>query len=152
MYEENIEIMVPSNLNLTKSFLTSQYNWMSDDRKVTINFTKGGSDLDEEGLLLRLDEYYRGFSKDISGFECLNIEKRRINGRYYGEIRYNSEMTGYHFFNIFVLGFWEGAEIILTLQCMENDKKSNLHVFDNISDSIRVIRKSIKTGEKEYDN
>ena len=153
MYDDSIEIMVPSHLSLTNSFLTSQYNWMSKDRRVVVNVAKGGSDLDEDSLLLRLDEYYRGFSKDVSNFECLNIKKRRVNGRSYGEIRYSSDMTGYRFYNIFMLGCFEGAEIVLTLQCMQEDIKAQEHIFDNISDSLRILRKKkVETGEKEYDS
>ena len=153
MYDDSIEIMVPSHLSLTNSFLTSQYNWMSKDRRVVVNVAKGGSDLDEDNLLLRLDEYYKRFSKDISNFECLNIKKRRVNGRSYGEIRYSSDMTGYRFYNIFMLGCFEGSEIVLTLQCMQDDIKAQAHIFDNISDSLRILRKKkIETGEKEYDS
>lgn len=153
MYNDSIEIMVPSHLTLTNSFLQSHYNWMSDDRRVVVNVAKGGSDLDEESLLVRLDEYYRGFCKDVNNFECLAIKKRRVNGRSYGEIRYNSEMTGYRFYNIFMLGYFEGAEIVVTLQCMHADIKAQERIFENISDSLRILRKKkIETGEKEYDS
>lgn len=153
MYGDSIEIMVPSHLTLNNSFLQSHYNWMSNDRRVVVNVAKGGCNLDEESLLLRLDEYYRGFCKDVNDFECLAIKKRRINGRSYGEIRYSSEMTGYRFYNIFMLGYFEGTEIVLTLQCMYADIKTHERIFENISDSIRILRKKkIETGEKEYDS
>ena len=153
MYSESVEIMVPSHLTLTNSFLTSHYNWMSDDRRVVVNVAKGGSDLDEDSLLSRLDEYYRGFCKNITNFECIAIKKSRVSGRFYGEIKYSSEMTGYRFYNVFMLGCFEGAEIVLTLQCMYDEIKTQERIFENISDSLRILRKKkIETGEKEYDS
>ena len=52
-----------------------------------------------------------------------------------------------------MLGCFEGAEIVLTLQCMQEDIKAQEHIFDNISDSLRILRKKkAETGEKEYDS
>lgn len=126
MYDERMEIMVPSHLKMTETFLAAQYNWMSDDKKVIINVMRGGSDLEEEELYLRLEEYYKGFRKDTSNFECLHIAKRSVNGYSYGELRYTSDMMGYRFYTIFMLGSFEGRELVLTLQCMDKDAKENL--------------------------
>lgn len=137
MYDERMEIMVPSSLKMSNAFHTTQYNWASEDRTVVVNVTRGGGDLDEEGLYVRLDEYYRGFCKSVSDFDCLQIKKRTVNGCAYGEIRYTSDMTGYRFYNIFMLGSLEGRELVVTLQCMDRDMKANLHMFEIISDSLR---------------
>lgn len=153
MYDDKVEIMVPSHLKLTNTYLTSQYNWMSDDRKVVINVARGGSDLDEENLLLRLDEYYKGFNKDISEFECTRVYKRKINTHSYGEICYLSDMSGYKFYTVFLLGCFEGREMIITLQCMEQQIKQNEHIFENIADSLRIKKKQNMIEEEEkYDS
>lgn len=140
MYDGRMEIMVPSSLKMTNAFLTAQYNWASEDRRVVVNVARGGSDLEEEGLFVRLDEYYRGFCNNVSDFDCLHIKKRIVNGYAYGEIRYTSDMTGYRFYNIFMLGSLEGRELIVTLQCMDKDVKTHLHMFEIISDSLRKKR------------
>ena len=62
-------------------------------------------------------------------------------GYEYGELQYSSQMMGYEFFTIFILGSYEGREIILTQQCMESDKKKWMPIFMNISESLRVKRK-----------
>ena len=53
---------------------------------------------------------------------------------------YTSDMMGYRFYNVFMLGALEGRELVLTLQCMDKDVKSHLHIFEIISDSIRILR------------
>lgn len=50
-------------------------------------------------------------------------------------------MTGYCFYNIFLLGNYRNREFIVTIQCMEGDRAANAHIFENISDSIRILRK-----------
>lgn len=140
MYNNCMEIMVPSSLSAGTTSPIAQYHWQSEDKKVVVDVARGGADLDEEGLYERLNEYYKGFCKDITNFQCLHIEKRSVNGHAYGELRYTSDMMGYRFYNVFMLGALEGRELVLTLQCMDKDVKSHLHIFEIISDSIRILR------------
>jgi hypothetical protein len=144
MYDEGIEIMIPSHLKISNSLLVSQYNWMSDDRKTVINVTRGSADLQESDIDLRLNEYYKRFNRDIKNFECKRVNKRRINGKTYGELQYLSCMMGYCFFNIFILGSYEGRELVFSIQCIDSNSKENLHIFENISDSLRILRKHDK--------
>jgi hypothetical protein len=97
--------------------------------------------MEEDGIDSRLSEYYRGFSSDINGFKCELIRKHNINQRPYGEIRYRSKMMGYDFFNMFLLGTYEGMELIFTIQCIVNDTKFNIRIFENISDSLKVRKR-----------
>ncbi len=160
MYDDSMEIMIPSHLHILSEekrtsgkqtrmgdTLVSRYNWISDDRRVVINVTGRGNELTQEKLLLKLQDYYDSFKTGVAEFECLQVIKRRINGYDYGELQYRSEMMGYAFFTMFILGIYEGREVILTLQCMERDKKSLLPIFMNISDSLRVLRKKQQEGE-----
>lgn len=148
LYDEGMEIMIPSHLKCADSFIPSQHSWMSEDRRTVINVTRGGADLLEMNLGLRLNEYYKKFSKDISSFECRHINKRRINGQTYGEMQYLSQMMGYCFFNIFLLGTYEGRELIITIQCIEYESKTNMHIFENISDSLRLLRRTKEDMEE----
>ncbi len=141
LYDEGIEIMIPSDIRPSDSFVPSHNCWLSKDRRTVINVTRGAADLTEENLSIRLNEYYKSFCKDIGQFECLNITKRVINRRTYGEIQYLSHVTGYCFYNIFLLGNYRKREFIVTIQCMESDRAANVHIFENISDSIRILRK-----------
>jgi len=154
LYEDGMEIMVPSHLHmLTEEKHTSgtevrmgdtfvsNYNWLSDDRRVVINVTCGGNAMTQESLLQRLQEYYDGFKKQVMEFECIKITRRRINGYDYAELQYRSELMGYAFFTIFILGIYEGREFILTQQCMEREQKAWMPVFMNISESLRILRK-----------
>lgn len=160
LYDDGMEIMLPSHLHiLTEERHTSgqearmgdtfvsKYNWLSDDRRVVINVTCGGNELTQESLLQRLQDYYAGFQSRAVEFECLKVTKRRINGYDYGELQYRSEMMGYAFFNIFILGIYEGREIIVTQQCMERDIKAWMPIFMNISESLRILRRK-QEGEK----
>lgn len=161
LYNDGMEIMVPSHLHMLTQEkhivgqearmgdrMISNYNWLSDDRRVVINVTSGGTELSQENLLIRLQDYYVGFQNNVVEFDCLKVTKRWINGYDYGELQYRSEMMGYAFFNIFILGVYEGKEIILTLQCMERDKKALLPIFMNISDSLRILRKRDRKESK----
>lgn len=161
LYDDGMEIMVPSHLHmLTEERHTSgqevrmgdtfvsNYNWLSDDKRVVINVTSGGKEVTQEKLLLRLQEYYDGFKSRVREFECLKVTKRRINGYDYGELQYRSEMMGYAFFTIFILGNYDGREIILTQQCMERDKKAFMPIFMNISESLRILKKKKQEGEQ----
>ena len=154
LYQDSIEIMIPSHLHiLTEERHTdgqevrmgdtfvSNYNWLSDDRRVVINVVGGGKQGRQEELLQRLQEYYDGFKSQVTEYECLRVMKRRINGYDYGELQYRSEMMGYAFFTIFILGIYEEREIILTQQCMEGEKEKWQSVFTNVSESLRILRK-----------
>ena len=65
-------------------------------------------------------------------------------------------MMGYRFFNDFILGEFQGSEIIVTQQCFEPEKKLYSPVFENVFNSIRV--KSLKNEDlymekgQEYDS
>jgi hypothetical protein len=139
MYDEKMEVIIPSMLKQATPFLDAQYIWASDDGRTWINITLGNADLDDCGIDGRLDEYYHGFCSNINGFECGLIKKRIINQRPYGEIRYLSKMADYDFFNIFLLGAYQGRELIFTIQSMDIDNnKFGIHVFENVMDSLRI--------------
>lgn len=153
LYKEGMEIMIPSHLYmLTEENHTSgqavrmgdtfvsNYNWLTDDRRVVINVT-GGNELLQDSLLQRLQEYYDRFKAQVNEFDCQKVTRRRINGHDYGELQYSSQMMGYEFFTIFILGSYEGREIILTQQCMERDKKIWMPIFMNVSESLRIKRR-----------
>jgi hypothetical protein len=149
MYDEGMQIMIPSHLKQTKSLLASQYTWSSDDKKTLINVTRGHTDLEEDNLESRLDEYCRRFSKSVKGFDCKCVKKRSIQLRPYMELRYRSKMARYEFFNIFLLGIYEGRELIVTIQYLEDDSDYDVYVFENIEDSIRVNKKHIDKPEEK---
>ncbi|MDE6917103.1 MAG: hypothetical protein K2P39_09955 [Lachnospiraceae bacterium] len=140
LYNDGVEIMIPSDIRPADSFVPSQNSWLSKDKRTVINVTRGGADLTEENLNSRLNRYYMNFCREISHFDCSGISRRVINRRTYGEIRYRSHMAGYCFFNIFLLGSYQGRELIVTIQCMESSSAANLHIFENVSDSIRILR------------
>ena len=141
LYDEGMEIMIPSNLELTDTFGSSQYSWLSKDRKTVVNVTRGGADLTVEEIDLRLNEYYKGFCRGIKQFESQQIAKRMINGRSFGEIQYLSCVSGYCFYNIFLLGVYEGREVIVTIQCLEQEWEANARIFGLIADSLRWLKK-----------
>ena len=141
LYDEGIEIMIPSDIEPADSFVPSQNSWLSRDKKTVINVTRGGEDLTEKNLNNRLNEYYKCFCKDVSHFACERISRRTINGRIYGEIEYLSHVTGYCFYNIFLLGSYMDRELVVTIQCTESSREENAHIFENISDSIRTLRR-----------
>ena len=141
LYDEGMEIMIPSNLERTDTFGSSQYSWLSKDRKTVVNVTRGGADLTVEEIDLRLNEYYKGFCRGIKQFESQQIAKRMINGRSFGEIQYLSCVTGYCFYNIFLLGVYEGREVIVTIQCLKQEWEANARIFGLIIDSLRWLKK-----------
>jgi hypothetical protein len=138
MYDKGMEIMVPSQLKTADAVLSSQYLWTSEDKRLLISVVKGSADLQESGIDERLDSYLGRLGKDITGFEKISIKKLRMHGKTYGEIRYHSHMI-YDYFNMFILGIYNGREIICTIQCLEEYAKKNLHIFEYILDSIRII-------------
>lgn len=140
LYDDGVGIIIPSDIKPAESFVPSQNSWMSKDKKTVINVTRGGADLTEEDLNNRLNEYYKRFCRDISQFDCKKISRRTINRRTYGEIQYLSHVTGYSFYNIFLLGSYGGSELVVTIQCMEGSRAANAHIFEIVSDSIRILR------------
>ena len=50
LYDEGIEIMIPSDIEPADSFVPSQNSWLSRDKKTVINVTRGGEDLTEKIL------------------------------------------------------------------------------------------------------
>lgn len=141
LYDDGVVIMIPSDIMPAESFVPSRNSWMSKDKKTVINVTRGGEDLTEENLNNRLNEYYKSFCKNVSHFDCKKVSRRMINGKIFGEIQYLSHVTGYCFYNIFLLGSYIGEELVITIQCMESSHTANVHIFENISDSIRILRK-----------
>ena len=146
LYNDNMEIMLPSRLSMNDTYVTAGYNWISDDRHVTVNVTKGAAGINDSRLYQRLDKYYKQFNRNMSGFECKKILKREINRRNYGEMDYICEVSGYRFFNVFMLGSLEQAELILNLQCMESDSGEYGSIFANISASVRLFDKISDNG------
>lgn len=144
LYDEKIEIMLPADLNESKVFFNNQHSWISEDRRRAINISRGGGSLCEEQVLFKLDEYYQSFERDILRFDCVDIKKHIINFHTFGDIRYWSDMMGYRFYNIFMLGCFEERELIITLQCMKEEQKTMKHVFDNIIDSMRIRDITVK--------
>ena len=141
LYDEGIEIMIPSEIKPADSFLPSQNSWLSKDRKIVIHVSRGGADSTESNLNSLLNGYYKSFCRDVSHFVCKHIISRTINRRVFGEIQYTSRVTGYCFYNVFLLGSYQGRELVITIQCMENQWASNAHIFENIIDSIRILKK-----------
>ena len=45
LYDEGVEIMIPSDIQPSESFLSSQNRWLSKDRKTVICISRGGADL-----------------------------------------------------------------------------------------------------------
>lgn len=146
LYDDEVEIIIPSDIEPADTCVPSQNSWMSKDKKTVINVTRGGADLTDENLNNRLNEYYKGFCKNIRQFQCEKISRRTINRRTYGEIQYLSYVTGYCFYNIFLLGSYRERELVVTIQCTESSREANAHIFDIISNSIRILRKQ----EEEY--
>ena len=133
--------MIPSYIQQAESFLPSRNSWLSKDKRTVINIAQGGEDLTNENLDGRLNEYYKRFCKEVNQFVCKQISKRTINRKIFGELQYLSHVTGYCFYNIFLLGSYKRQELIVTIQCMESSREENEHIFENISDSIRVLRR-----------
>ncbi len=161
LYEDGMEIMIPSQLQLLTEpkhiegqeirmgdMWFSDYQWLSDDRRTVININNQEGAEASKDLLQRLQEYYDSFQNQAMEYECLQVTKRRMNGYDYGELQYRSEVAGYAFFTIFIIGVFEEREITLILQCMEYDRKKWLPVFRNISESLRILHKSKREGWK----
>ena len=141
LYDEGVEIMIPSDIRPSESFLASQNSWLSKDKKTVIHISRGGADLTEENLNSQLNEYYKGFCRDVRHFQCRHIKRRTINRNVFGVIQYTSRVTGYPFYNVFLLGSYQGRELVITIQCMEHQWTPNEHIFENIIDSIRILKR-----------
>lgn len=141
LYNGGIEIMLPSYIKESEAYTLGQNSFTSENRRVVVNITRGGGDLTQEQLITRMNEYYRSFAKDVPEFECLQINKRHFLGDRFEELRYLSSMMGYKFYNVFILGIYGGRELIVTMQCMQEDAADNERIFDNIADSIRILKK-----------
>ena len=141
LFNDGIEIMIPSDIERSESFLPSRNSWLSKDKRTVINIVQGGDDLTCENLDGRLNEYYRRFCKEVNQFVCKQISKRTINRKIFGELQYLSHVTGYCFYNIFFFFCYKSQELIVTIQCMESKRKEYLHIFEYIIDSIRILKK-----------
>lgn len=147
LYDEGVEIMIPSDIQPSESFLSSQNRWLSKDRKTVICISRGGADLTEDNLNSRLNEYYKGFCREVCHFQCRHIIRRTVNRSVFGEIQYTSRVTGYPFYNVFLLGSYQGRELVITIQCMEHQWTANEHIFENIIDSIRIMKRQHEDRE-----
>lgn len=141
IYEDTMEIMVPAFLKMERERFLSGYNWFSEDRKMAINVARGSDALNDERLYLRMGEYYKRFSSNMAGFECNKISRREIYGRSYGEMRYTTDVSGYCFYNVFMLGRLRGRELVINLQGVEDGGDEIGHIFDNVSASVKIFDK-----------
>lgn len=152
LFDNKMEIMLPSKLRMiTNEKITdekllrvgdirlSQYTWVSADRKIVAGIIAGGSDMKDNELTEKMQAYYSKYKKDIQNFNCHSIIRRKINGSEYGQMIYSSEMMSYGFYNVFMLGAFEGRELIMTLQCMEAERKEQEHIFSIITSSIKIL-------------
>jgi hypothetical protein len=142
MYEGGMEIMVPYLIKAVSSILPSQYLWMSEDKRIVIDVSKGNVDMAEDDLDNRLCDYCSRLCRNTNGFEFIRQKRIRMFGKVYGEIRYRSHMRELDFFNMFILGAYKGKELITTIQCPSDYANHNLHIFEYIADSIRVLNES----------
>lgn len=151
LFEGKMEVLIPSQLqpqNSMNGLDLCQYAWASADGKVMVNVTRGALDLQEKELLMRLQDYYVGYIRDVQGFHCHHIRRRSINGFEYAELQYQAEMMGYLFYHVLILGVFQDSELIISLQCMDADRKEFEHVFSNIADSIQIRKGSRKSKRK----
>ncbi len=137
LYDNKIELMLPKNLKQTEDMFRD-YLWISEDRQTVISVTKGIRELDDTELVLRLQDYYLEYQSAMTGFQCLYVRKHQIYRQEYGEMHYESELMGYKMQNIILLGVFENCEFILTLQCGEQNKEEQLHVFHNVIESLKM--------------
>jgi hypothetical protein len=148
MYDDGLEIMIPTGFNMVEPIMSSQYMWISKDGNAIISVNRGNADLTCEGIDDRIEEYHKAFAQNTIGFDCKLIKKRVIYKRTYAEIRYISQMTGYDIFNMFLLGEYEDRELVVTIQCVENDARMGIRIIENITDSLKVVNNTAP----EYDN
>lgn len=140
-YDDGVEMMIPSCLKEPTSRFGVQNSFISDNNRVIVNVARGGAGLTQEQLEMRLEAYCKGFAKDLSAFERLKVNKRQFLGDSFIDLRYFSDMMGYQFYNVFILGIYEERELIVTMQCIRNEATENERIFDTIADSIRILKK-----------
>ena len=143
IFDNTMEIMVPSCLKMEQERFMAGCNWFSQDKKMAVNAAKGSGDLSDEGLYLRLGEYYKRFSANMAGFECGKISRRDICGRPFGEMRYTTDILGYSFYNVFMLGRLKDRELVINMQGVDGGDGEIRGIFDNVSASVRIF------GERE---
>ena len=141
-YDDGVEIMIPSCLKEPTSQFIVPNSFVSDNNRVVVNVARVKEVLRQEQLEARIDDYCKDFAKDASEFECLKIHKRQFLDDLFVDLRYLSDMRGYQFYNAFILGIYEGRELIVMMQCMQNEKTYNECMFDYIADSIRILKKN----------
>lgn len=140
-YNDGIEMMIPSHFKETASFAAAQNSFMSDNRRVVVNVTRGAGSLTKEQLVTRMDAYYEEFTRDVLEFDCIARNQRQFLGDVFDELKYSSSMMGYSFYNVFILGIYGGRELIVTMQCVQEEAANNEHIFDIIADSLRILKK-----------
>ena len=140
-YNDGIEMMIPSHFKETASFAAVQNSFTSDNRRVVVNVARGAGSLTQEQLVTRMDAYYKEFTRDVLEFDCIARNQRQFLGDVFGELKYSSSMMGYSFYNVVILGVYGGRELIITMQCVQEEAANNERIFDNIADSIRILKK-----------
>lgn len=148
LFDNEIEIMLPSKF-VRQEDLFRENLWLSEDRRVVISITRGIKEVSEKELILRLQDYYLEYSQSVPGFQCIHIQKRIIQNNEYAEMYYRSENLGYVIENVILLGSFRDSELFMAFQCGQEDAKEYLHVFENVMDSITLIRKKKSSVEDE---
>lgn len=140
-YNDGIEMMIPSHFKKSVSFAAVQNSFMSENRRVVVNIARGAGNLTPDRLVTRMDAYYKEFTRDVLEFDCIARNQRQFLGDVFGELKYSSTMMGYLFYNVFILGIYGGRELIVTMQCVQEEAADNERIFENIADSIRILKK-----------
>lgn len=140
-FNDGIEIMIPSHFKDAESFTAVPNSFMSDNRRVIVSIMRGVSSLTQEQLTERMDAYCRRFARNVSEFDCVQINRRQFLGDSFGELKYRSMMTGYQFYNVFILGIYGERELIVTMQCTQAEEANNERIFEYIADSIRILKR-----------
>ena len=63
LFDDGVEIMIPSEIKPAGVFVPSPNSWLSKDRRTVINAAMGVSDLTEDGIDARLNDYYKSFCR-----------------------------------------------------------------------------------------
>lgn len=144
-YDDGVEMMIPSSLKKATSKFAVQNSFVSDNKRVIVNVARGRDDMTQEQLETRMDAYCKRFAKDVPEFECLKICKRQFLGDLFMDLRYRSDMMGYPFYNVFILGVYGERELIVTMQCVQNEAADNERMFGIVADSIRIQKRERDT-------
>lgn len=140
-FNDGIEMMLPSHFKESTSFVAMQNSFMSDNKRVVVHIARGGTSLTQEQLVARMDAYYQEFTRASLEFNCIARNQRQFLGDVFGELKYSSSMMGYSFYNVFILGIYGGRELIITMQCVQEEAEGNARIFDTIADSIRILKR-----------